>query len=166
MSLLTYSPEDITILLAGIVPVEGYVDGTFISISKDIPPFTSSLSADGATSRVHRSSGTYTINLALMATSPINDILTKLWQIDEITKMGKWPLMVKDQIGSSIFFAPTCWIEQPPNLSYSTSLGERDWIIKCSDAVVNIGGNDSESDLVDDLINTIISVTPSMGGIL
>ena len=166
MSLHTYSPEDITILLAGVIPVEGYVEGTFVSIQKDLPPFTSSHTADGTMSRVHRPSASYTVRLALMATSPINDVLTKLMQIDELTKMGKFPILIKDELGTSFFFSATSWVEAPPNLTYDNGMGERDWLIKCSQASVNFGGNDRQSDLVDDLVNTVISVAPSYGGIL
>lgn len=166
MTLYSYSPEDVTILLAGVIPVEGYVEGTFVSIQKDIPPFTTSHTADGTMSRVHRPSASYSLRIALMATSPINDVLTKLMQLDEITKMGKFPVLIKDQLGTSFFFSATSWVEASPNLTYDTGIGERDWLIKCSQAAINIGGNGRESGLVEDLINTVIDIAPTYGGIL
>lgn len=166
MSLWTYSPEDVTILLAGIIPVEGYVDGTFVSIQKDMQPFTSANTADGTMSRLHRPSANYSLRLGLLATSPTNDILSKLMQIDEITKMGKFPILIKDQLGTSFFFSATSWIEAPAHLTYSTDGGERDWLIRCSQASINVGGNDRQSGLVEDLANSVLSVAPTLGGIL
>lgn len=166
MSLHTYSPEDITILLAGLIPMEGFVEGTFVSVQKDILPFETSHTADGSTSRIHRPSASYTLRLALMATSPTNDVLNKLLQLDELTKKGKFPILIKDQLGTSFFFSATSWVEAPPNLTFDSGIGERDWLIKCSQAAINIGGNDSQSGLVEDLINTAISIAPSYAGML
>ena len=162
MSLLSYSPEDVTILLLGFIPVEGYIDGTFISINKDLPPFTSGITADGVQSRVHRLSLTYTLRLVISNVSPTNDILTKLWQVDELTKMGKFPILVKDQLGSSLFFSATSWIESTPSLYYSNRITEREWTIKCAEAVINIGGNDDASGVIQDLLNTVASAAPTV----
>lgn len=162
MSLYSYSPEDVTILLLGFIPVEGYIDGTFVTINKDIPPFTSGITADGVQSRVHRISSSYTLRLTISNVSPTNDVLTKLWQLDEITKMGKFPIMVKDQLGSSLFFSATSWIESTPSLYYSNRITEREWTIKCAEAVINIGGNDSDSGAIQDLINAVASAAPEV----
>lgn len=162
MSLYTYSPEDVTILLLGFLPVEGYIDGTFVSIRKDDPPTTTGVSADGNVARVYRVNDVYTIRLVLSSVSPINDVLTKLWQIDELTKTGKFPILVKDQLGSSLFFSATSWVEETPSLYYSDRITEREWVIKSTDAVINIGSNSSESGLMQDLINSITSAAPSL----
>lgn len=162
MSLLTYSPEDITILLLGFIPVEGYIDGTFVTINKDLPPFTSGITADGQQSRVHRISASYTMRLVISNVSPTNDVLTKLWQIDEITKTGKFPVLVKDQLGTSLFFSATSWIESPPSLYYSNRVTEREWVIKCAESVINIGGNDGASGLIQDLFNSVSSAVPAL----
>tara|TARA_R110000744_G_C19371770_1_gene563159 strand:+ start:30824 stop:31327 length:504 start_codon:yes stop_codon:yes gene_type:complete len=164
--LLTYSPEDITILIAGLFPLEGYTDGTFVNITKDIPPYTSSTAADGTLSRVHRVSSSYTIRITLMNTSPSNDILTKLWQIDELTETGKFPLIVKDQLGSSLLFSATSWVEQVPSMYFANRITDREWVIRCSQAAINIGGNDEPSGLIEDLVNTISSLAPSIGTLL
>lgn len=162
MSLYSYSPEDVTILLLGFIPVEGYIDGTFVTINKDIPPFTTGVTADGVTSRVHRFGTTYTMRLILSNVSPSNDILSKLWQIDELTKMGKFPVMVKDQLGTSLFFSATAWVESLPSLYYSNRITEREWIIKCTEATINIGGNDGSAGVLDDLVNAVMGAAPDL----
>lgn len=164
-NLLSYSPEDVTIILAGF-QVEGYIDGTFISIAKDIAPFTSTTTADGIIARRYINSQSYTMTITLHSASPYNDILTKLWQIDEFTQKGKFPVIVKDQIGSSLFISATSWIEGLPIMDFANSITERVWTIKCAQAVVNIGGNDGESSLVQDLLNTVASAAPLISGLL
>lgn len=165
-NLLSYSPEDVTIIFAGIMQVEGYVDGTFISISKDIAPFQSTTTADGVIARRYINSQSYTLTLTLHSASPFNDIMTKLWQLDELTQKAKFPVIIKDQMGSSLFISTTSWIEGLPSLDFANSISERTWTIKCAQAIINIGGNDGESGLIQDLLNTVASAAPAISGLL
>lgn len=165
-NLLSYSPEDITILVAGIIPLEGYINGTFVEIEKLFKPYSSTTSSDGITHRTYRNSQEYIVRITLHNTSTGNDILTKLWLIDEITQTGKFPLLIKDQLGSSLFFSTTSWVEETPVMSFANSISERTWVIHCSQAVINIGGNDGESSLIEDLVNSILGAAPILQGVL
>ena len=166
MSLYTYSPEDITILIAGVIPIEGYVDGTFLSIKKDIQPYTSKTTADGVISRTYRNSQSYTITLTLHSASSSNDVLTTLMTLDELTQSAKFPVIIKDQLGTSFFFSATSWIEVPADLEFANSITERRWVIKSSQAIINVGGNDGESSLIGDLTRTLLAASPLVAGLL
>lgn len=166
MSLATYSPEDITILLAGIYPLTGYIDGTFISITKDLAPFESARTSDGRVARKHNNDQSYTIILTLQSTSQDNDVLTKLGQIDETFFRGKFPLLVKDQVGSSLFFSTTTWIEGVPTMDFGTEVTPRVWTLRSSQALVNFGGNEEASSAIQDLVNIITSAAPILEGLL
>lgn len=166
MSLFTYIPESVVVLIAGILPVEGFVDGTFISITKDVMPFTSVRTPDGTVSRMYNNDQTYTINLTLHSGSNSNDVLTKFWQLDEITQRGKFPLLIKDNSGSDLFFSTNTWIEQLPSMSKSASVDERTWVLRSSQAVVNYGSNEDVSSILEDLINAAISAVPALEGIV
>ena len=124
--LATYMPEEVTILLAGI-PVSGFIQGSFISVDKDVKPFTSKRTADGTVSRMYNNDQTYTITLTLYSGSDSNQLLTRLWQLDEITQRGKFPLMIKDGSGSDLFFSTTTWIEGIPSLVKSNQYEPRAW---------------------------------------
>lgn len=165
-NLLTYSPEDITILLAGVIPIDGYVDGTFLSIKKDVDPYSSKTTADGIVSRTYRNSQSYTLTLTLHSASASNDVLTTLWQLDELTQTAKFPIIVKDQLGTSFFFSSTSWVEGVADLDYGTNITERRWTIKSSQALISIGGNDSESTLIGDLTRTLLAASPILGSLL
>lgn len=164
--LWTYSPEEIQILLGGVYPLEGYVDGSFVNISKDIMPFSSKRASDGSVGRVYHRNDDYTVRLTLMGQSPSNDILTKLWQLDEFTQRGKFPIMIKDSIGSSFFHSTTAWIKNIPPLEYSNGIPQRQWTLQSSQSAINIGGNEDASDAIDLIVNTITSVLPSIEGII
>lgn len=165
-TLFNYIPESVVCLVAGVLPVEGYVDGTFINIEKIKVPFQSITTPDGTTARLQNEDKTYNVSITLHNGSSSNDVLTKLWQLDEITGRGKFPLLIRDGSGSDLFFSTTTWIEQPPSIVKSNGIDGRTWVLKSAYAIINIGGNDSPSDIVDDIVNIALSSLPSLTGLL
>lgn len=165
-NIFNYRPDDIIFLIGGILQVEGFVEGTFISINKDMMPFTSIKTADGQMGRLYQSDQTYTITLTLHAGSPSNDVLTKFWQLDEISQRGKFPTLFKDPSGSDLFFSTSTWIEQLPTLSKSASVDQRVWVLRSSQAVINIGSNADEASILQDLINIATGALPILEGII
>ena len=157
-----YSPEDVTILVAGLLQIEGLAEGSFVTISKDTMPFTSVRTTDGQLHRIYVNDQSYTMTLTLMSTSESNDFLTKLWQIDELSKLGKFPMLVKDQLGSSLFFSATSWIESVPDSEFTDNISTRTWVFKCAQAAINIGSNAEESSAITDLLNIASSALPGL----
>lgn len=164
-AIFNYCPDDVVCLIGGLLSVEGFVDGTFISINKDVMPFTSVKTADGQMGRLYQSDQTYTITLTLHSGSFSNDVLTKFWQLDEISQRGKFPLLFKDSSGSDLFFSTTTWIEGLPTLSKSASVDSRTWVLRSSQAVINIGSNANEQNILQDLINLATGALPILEGI-
>ena len=162
-TLFNYVPESVQCLIAGFIPIEGFVDGTFISVDKDEMPYSSVRMPDGTVARKYNNSQTYTITITLHNGAETNNLLTKLWQVDEITQRGKFPLLIKDQSGSDLLFSTESWIEGIPSLTKSNAIDSRVWVIKSAYAVINIGGNESQSDLIQDIINIAASALPGLG---
>lgn len=158
-----YSPEDVVVLIGGFLPIEGFLEGTFIGISKDTAFFTTKESSDGVVSRVANKSGLYTVSLTLMSTSESNIILTRTAALDNITHMLKFPLIIKDTLGSTLLFSTTSWVENVPNTDFTLGVSARTWNIKCAKATLNVGGNERASGLVEDAISTIAGLAPSLG---
>lgn len=162
-NLFNYCPDSVQVLVAGFIHIEGFVDGTFISVDKDEMPYSSVRMPDGTIARKFNNSQTYTITITLHNGSSTNDILTKMWQVDELTQMGKFPLLIKDQSGSDLLFSTESWIEGIPSLTKSNSVDSRVWIIKSANAQINIGGNESVSSLLQDIVNVASSALPGLG---
>lgn len=166
MALWSYSPQDVTFLVAGFYQVVGFTDGTFISIEKDVAPYQTTRTSDGITARTYTMDDTYTITLTLSQGSPANDLLTKLSHIDRATQMGKFPLFIKDLKGSSLFLSATTWIQDIPSLSYSTSIQGREWVLQSSQASINVGNNEDTSSIFEDVTSIITGSVPSTKKIL
>lgn len=166
MSIFNYNPDIVDVLVAGFIPVTGFVDGTFIDITKDVMPFSATRTSDGTVARLYNNDQTYTISITLHCGSTSNDLLTKLWQLDEITQRGKFPLLIKDNSGSDLFFSTTTWIETLPTVSKSNAVDTRTWVLRSSQATINIGSNQDPSSLIQDITNMAISAVPALEGIL
>jgi len=162
-NLFSYIPESVNCLIGGIIPVEGFVDGTFISVDKDEMPYSSIRMPDGTVARKKNTSQTYTITITLHNGAETNNLLTKMWQIDELTDRGKFPLLIKDQSGSDLLFSTESWIEGIPSMTKSNAIDSRVWVIKSAYAVINIGGNEEESSLLQDITNIAASALPGLG---
>ena len=162
-TLFSYIPESVNCLIGGIIPIEGFVDGTFISVDKDEMPYSSIRMPDGTVARKKNTSQTYTITITLHNGAETNNLLTKMWQIDELTDRGKFPLLIKDQSGSDLLFSTESWIEGIPSMTKSNAIESRVWVIESAYAVINIGGNEEQSDLINDIVNIAASALPGLG---
>jgi len=152
MALSTYSPSDVSVTLAGMHSVTGYVDGTFIRITKDVKPFTKVRAMDGEQARMYFDDAGYRVELTLMQSSGSNNILSMIYNVDTATHMGKFPLFIKDGRGQTNFLAATAWIEEIPEVTFGSELSERKWVFGCSDVVLTIGGNEDTSLLENTLL--------------
>lgn len=157
-----YSPEDVIVLLAGTISITGMAEGTFINIVKEDSPFTTKTTADGVVSRNYTNSQVYNITLTLHSASSSNDVLTKLWLIDEATQRGKFSLLIKDPLGTSLLHSNVCWVSKTPQLDFGDKISNRDWTLTCTQANINYGGNGDTTGLFDDLLSTQIGNIPSI----
>ena len=162
----TYSPEDIQVAIAGLYNVTGFVEGSFVTINRDTPLFQTSESSDGMVSRTKRNSRTFSVQLSLMNTSESNNVLTTLALLDHSIHIVKFPLLIKDSLGSTIFFSTSSWIENTPSTSYSTNITNRDWTIRCAQSTMYVGGNEEASEGSEDLLRTLTGLAPSLRTIL
>lgn len=166
MSISTYSPADVEVLLAGFYKVVGFSKGSFLTLDKDINPFTTKRSSDGVVARTHINDDTFTLSITLAQSSPANDILTKLYEIDALTHTGKFPIFIKDTRGTTLFLSLSSWIEKIPEISMSDSLQTRQWVFRCIQNSFNVGGNDHTSSITQDAVNIITGAIPGISRIL
>lgn len=161
-----YSPEDVDVLIAGMFEVKGFVDGTFINIEKDEPIFKTKVTADGQATRVAVPNPLYTVRLSLASTSESNQIFTRLITVDTLTTSAKFPLIIKDRSGGSVFFSGQSWIEGQASGTFSNGVETRQWTIKCASAVFHVGGNQERDDLTDNIVNLLIGSSPQLKNFL
>ena len=192
MAVSTYSPSDVSVIY-GLKHINGFVDGSFISIKRETPVFSHSRSMDGHCAISVQKYSTYTVTLTLAQTSSSNQFLHSLQKtmMKSLTKLdstspfsglsslsgikttvsnviSKLPFIIKDASGNSVFFGTDVWLSEEPEVVYSAGMEGRTWIIKCLNASSSIAGN-NDDDLLAELagIGAIAEgVTGIIGGLL
>src|SRR5574338_962502 len=127
-SLLTYRPSDVTVTVAGIHTVTGYAEDTFINIVNNTRPVQTQRSMDGVIERLYTPHEGYTVTLTLAQSSLSNNVLGTIANIDAATRMGKFPLTIKDTSGQTTFFAIDAWIDRTPDVSFGQDMATRAWV--------------------------------------
>lgn len=143
--------------------MEGLANGTFITISKDVPIISTQRSADGHIARTIRKDDGYTLSLSVVQTSVSNTILSRLFAADRVTYQGKFPIFIKDNNGSTVFAAGTCWITNEPNVTFANGVEVREWTIQCTEGGLYAGDNEQGSDsVVDAVIGLAAAFAPNL----
>lgn len=163
MAVLTYNPADISVSLAGLVDISGFVAGTFIQIEKEVAPYTYQTAMDGETSRTFRTDRNYQMTITLAQSSPSNDVLNALHALDVATQLGKIPVLMRDKQGTTTFFSPNAWIENYPTVSYSNGIESRVWVFKCTECTMLVGGS-GEGSALTTLLGAAPTIASFIGG--
>lgn len=155
----TYSPGSVSITLGGLYALEGLYNGEFVTVTKEVVSADDLVALDGEVGRIMRKDNRYIINISLAQSSPSNNILTFLYNIDKELGIGKFPIYISEGTGTSGFLALEAWVVELPQLAYNTDVTERKWTLKCSSGTLNIGGN-GDTLSVENALSSASSLLP------
>lgn len=139
MPLYTYDPMKIITIVGGI-PLEGFSDGSKVTIERISDTFTMATGSDNRTTRTKQNDKSGTIKFTLDMSSPSNDYLSGIMLLDETANEGVVPIVVKDLLGTSLYSAAFAWIKKPPAVDYAKETGSREWSFDCADLYMFVGG--------------------------
>ena len=140
MAVHSFDPKDVIIVIGG-APMQGFVDGEFVSFERTEDAFSTTAGADGDVTRVKSNNKIGILTLTLDQTSISNDILSAFAQLDEKSNAGIVPIIIKEINGTTTVFSGTGWVMKMPVLNYGKETSPREWAITVADAEVFIGGN-------------------------
>lgn len=138
----TYDPQKV-VMIIGTHTVVGYADGTFISASRNEDSVMYEPGADGGGTRVRNANKSGRFTFTLKKSSPSNDYLAVLHQLDEDSGQGIVPVMVKDNgnlQGRAIASAQNAWIVKPADFERGKELGDVEWILETDNLISSAGG--------------------------
>lgn len=138
--MLQYDPASVTVVFAGKI-LDGYADGTFVSIERNSDSWALKVGADGKGTRVRTNDRSGKVTLTLMQSSAANDILSGLASADELTGKAAAPLLVRDGSGRTVAAAATAWIVKPAPAEFSKEASTRAWVFETDILTPFIGGN-------------------------
>lgn len=139
MSLRTFDPKEVSVILGEYI-IRGFSDD-MISVVRDNPAWEMVIGSDGESTRVKSNDRSGTITITLQQSSPSNDDLSTLALADELSNTGLRPFYMKDSLGTSIYTATTCFVEQIPEAAYGKTASDRVWILKTDNLIAFLGGN-------------------------
>ena len=134
-----YNPKKVSMII-GAQAASGLADGTFITVEYDEDRFTKKTGADGEVTRVQNANESANIKLILMQTSNFNDYLSALSLADRLTGLGAVPVLIRDQLGTTLFAAQNCWVRKTPAGEFGKEVGTREWILDTDAADLFFGG--------------------------
>jgi len=140
MALSTYDSSKIDTIIGGAI-MEGFADGTFVTISRDEDSYTKVTGADGRTSRSKSSNKAGRLTIILQQTSPSNDILSAFVAEDEVTSNAIKSILLRDSLGTTVVASGAGWVVKPADVEFSKEISNREWMLDCADLAVFVGGN-------------------------
>ncbi|WP_443699032.1 hypothetical protein [Pseudomonas sp.] len=162
-----YSPSDVSLTIGGYV-ITGWDNFT---ISRRVKGFSPIYGIRGKNTRVKSKDTSATISISLIQTSPSNDVLGYIHELDLDEGTARINLMLKDTSGKSVFSSNEAFITSYPTVSYTGDFTYRNWeIFLQSTNTYNITGNsrpstslfDSAVSKAGDLANSAIDKVSSI----
>lgn len=157
---LTYSPDDVTIILSG------YTLGGILSVELiwNSRPFTFRRGIRGVHTRTYCRDLCATIRLECMQTSVTNDVMTQILEQDRRNKSARLDITVRDAGGTTMYQANQAYIPAYPNIKFSRGFETRVWDIEVFDFTdVEIGGNNRAG---FDLFSSVDGALDFLGGVV
>ena len=143
----TYSPEFTDVIISNNTieyTVNGFAEGTFISIEPVEDRMTPVYGAKGEPYRAVSGVRAFNMTLTLSQTSHSNDVLTLLLRNDRETLEGTFTLTMKDSSGTTLFVENCAYIGQEPTQTFAGggTIENREWTIHLPNpSGYMIGGN-------------------------
>ena len=160
----TYVPSEVKSNILGI-DLDGFSSGTFISITPEKPTYTHRRSMDGSVETTLNRFQSYLVKFSLQQSSESNDWMNILHNLFKNYSIPfKMPVLIRDTMGRSMFFATDCWFEKEPVLNYSDIVSNVEWEIRCNNGSLKHGGNGDTSNALE-IISAITSALALAGNL-
>lgn len=154
MSVNTYTPNDVKLIIGGYT----IVGWDTIAITKRQQGYIPVYGIRGKHTRVPSGDTSSSIVFGVVQTSPSNDVLDVIHDLDLINGTGRIEVMLKDLSGRSVFDSIDAYIPSHPEVVFSEGIEYRQWSLICQTSTWVVGGNTKpETSLVDGLLGRITS---------
>lgn len=142
MTTKTYSPKDITVIIAA-HELGGFADGTFVEVEAMTDGVSSVAGADGEVARAMSTDPRCKVTITLLQTSASNDALSTFFDVDQLSGgRGMFPIVIKDNRGTTLMAASQAWVVKKPNSEFSKEVSERKWELETGGGTYHAGGNE------------------------
>jgi len=139
MALKVYDPTQVGIIV-GVSPMNGFAEDSMITIEMEDPQYVLATDISGSPTRFKTNKAIAKITMRFTQSSPSNDILSAYVEADRVNNAGVFPLMIKDNNGTSLFTSTAAFIEQVPSVEFANENKNREWVVKATNVTKFVGG--------------------------
>jgi hypothetical protein len=125
-----YDPGEVSVVWGEVI--EGFADGTFVTVLRDQPTFRDKKGCDGEVTRLFNKDTRGTIQFILQQTSDSHRNLLAKANLDELLGYGVFPFIILDKSGKRLAFAAQAWVLEYPKQVYSKGIEGWSWAFKCT----------------------------------
>lgn len=164
MSVQILDPTKLSLNIFG-CKVEGFSRGSFVSIQKETPTFSSKPSVRGTKMITRHRNSDYTLTFRLDNTVNANTWLHSIHKLQEMYGIVfPVPVIYKDNNGETSFFCATGVLDEP-RVDQGDSVQPTEWRILCPKVMNTIGGSGKEEAVAKVLqtITTFLSMADFAG---
>lgn len=139
----TWDGAELTVVI-GVTPISGLSDGDSVTARRGAPLYNSRAGNDGAVGRARVTDKRGQVEVHLLQTSEVNDVLSALFNMDSLSEEGQFvgPIIVKDLSGTTVIQAGQAWLMNVGDVGFeSGAVGERVWTFEAADLKFWVGGN-------------------------
>lgn len=136
----TYDPSSVVFTFFG-AEISGYAEGTFIKYEQEEDAYKKVVGGTGEVARTKTSNTSGSFTITLLQTSPSNDFLSSVAELDRRSNGGVGAALLKDLSGNTIISASEAWIRKQPSTEFGNEISSREWIIDTAEVSATIGGN-------------------------
>ena len=140
MAFANYDVSQVAVIVGG-VPMEGFADGTRVTVEFDEEQFTKVTGSDGLTTRSKSNNYAGNVTITLQQSSRSNDVLSGLWNADRVNNAGVVPILIKDNSGRTLWAAEHAWVQQMPSQEFGKESSDREWVLDTDKLTGIAGGN-------------------------
>lgn len=138
-NVFTYDPKAVHLTVGGLL-IGGFADDTFIEVERDADAYTKYVGVGGEVARIKNANRAGRVVVRLMQSSPSNDELSTLAELDEFGDFGAAPLLLKDGNGFTLWSSVFCWVKKLPKTVWKKDVEVREWTLDTSRLIGFVGG--------------------------
>ena len=136
--LYAFDPKQVSVTVMG-QQIVGFGEEK-VTVERANPGWELTVGADGDATRVKSNDLSGTITITLQQTSPSNNLLSTLFEIDDQDDTGVVNCLIKDDKGFTYVEAKKAYVEKLPEASAKTH-SDRVWVLRCHNLTYFLGGN-------------------------
>ena len=140
MAVQQYDPKNISVIVDGKI-ISGFGDGTFVLVERNNQAWNLKVGVDGEGTRAKSNDLSGKFTFTLMQSSASNDVLSALAVADEQSSSGAVPVLIRDNLGTSLCTALTAWVQKIANLEDAKEVSPRTWVLETDQLNMFVGGN-------------------------